>query len=671
MGGVIGLYWQMHPQVYNGTNNGGGSGVCGFQGNIMNPVPSIIYVIVIFGMLAGLFYLWRDSCHGKIFNGSTYEGYACVRFNSAFYMGMNTMLVLAIMCTDAMSWNAVSSNNNEQWAKTARILLATGSISAQIVLAATVAFSSVLARRVELDWNITYVQANPDGLNERRVIGVNGRWPLPVINVRINDTLVIKAHNMLDVGTTLHAHGLHQNGTNFYDGVVGHTECGIAPNATFTYEIPITQTGTYWLHGHYGPQMVDGLRTALISHPEREHFAYDEDVLVMLEAWYHREADDVADQLLSTSQEIRDAPFLPFMLVNSVGGPDLNRTKIEMRPGKTYRLRLMNVSATGMVRFGIEDHAMHIIEVDGVATEPRETRSVQLSAGQRTSVLVTAKQTASTNYIYHADIFTDIQRGVARAVLPFEGIVEYAANAPLANHTRDGTNSTVDWEFTQDVDLVPVEKIPPPGVHKWVPLEVATAIYTDRKEHLAFNNRTYSVPLVPSLLTALTTGYQAYYPDVYGFKTYPVILDPLTDVEIALFNKDVNSHPFHLHGHDMFVMTRGSLDNDPAKRIAAGDFPIRRDTVTLPPSSYVILRFRADNPGVWLFHCHMQYHMEQGLAMAFIEAPHRIVDTLGNVPTDLLRSCDIMGIPTKGNALGKVRLDMANDIHGPFPLSGF
>ncbi|KAJ2763500.1 hypothetical protein H4S06_000046 [Coemansia sp. BCRC 34490] len=129
MGGVIGLYWQMHPQVYNGTNNGGGSGVCGFQGNIMNPVPSIIYVIVIFGMLAGLFYLWRDSCHGKIFNGSTYEGYACVRFNSAFYMGMNTMLVLAILCTDAMSWNAVSSNNNEQWAKTARILLATGSIS--------------------------------------------------------------------------------------------------------------------------------------------------------------------------------------------------------------------------------------------------------------------------------------------------------------------------------------------------------------------------------------------------------------------------------------------------------------------------------------------------------------------------------------------------------------
>ncbi|KAJ2852885.1 ferroxidase fet3, partial [Coemansia erecta] len=92
------------------------------------------------------------------------------------------------------------------------------------ILAVVLSMAAVSSgKRVELDWNITYVQANPDGLNERRVIGINGKWPPPVINVDLGDTLVIKATNRLDVGTTLHAHGFHQNGTNYYDGVPGHT----------------------------------------------------------------------------------------------------------------------------------------------------------------------------------------------------------------------------------------------------------------------------------------------------------------------------------------------------------------------------------------------------------------------------------------------------------------
>ncbi|KAJ2726443.1 ferroxidase fet3 [Coemansia sp. Benny D115] len=416
-------------------------------------------------------------------------------------------------------------------------------------------------------------------------------------------------------------------------------------------------------------QYVDGLRTPLISHPPKEYYDYDEDMVVMLEAWYDRDSHDIHDQLLSTSEKIRTAPFLPHMLINSAGGMDANKVgkvKLNLKPGKKYRLRLLNVSGTGMVRFGIENHTMHIIEVDGVDTEMKETNSVQLSVGQRTSVLLTTKEDAEFNYVFHADIFTDIQSGVARAVIPYQGIVEYSSDAPLKNDTV----STVDWNFTQDLDLVPIEKIPPPGVHKWIPLEVHTSIYDDRREHLAFNNRTYEIPLVPSLITALSTGYQAYYPDVYGFKSYPVILDPLEDVEIALFNLDVNSHPFHLHGHNFFIMVRGTIDQNPKNRITASKYPIRRDTITIPPLSYAIIRFRADNPGVWLLHCHMQFHNDQGLALTFIEAPYRIIANT-TLPAQLKNNCDIMGIPTQGNAMGRKGLDMANDPRGPFPLSGF
>lgn len=81
---------------------------------------------------------------------------------------------------------------------------------------------SVYSATQSLEWNITYTTANPDGLFERRVIGVNGKWPPPAIELNFEDTLVLNVNNQLgDVVTGLHTHGLFQNGTNYYDGPVG------------------------------------------------------------------------------------------------------------------------------------------------------------------------------------------------------------------------------------------------------------------------------------------------------------------------------------------------------------------------------------------------------------------------------------------------------------------
>ena len=73
-----------------------------------------------------------------------------------------------------------------------------------------------------LEWNISYVSANPDGLFERKVMGVNGQWPLPPVELDYGDRLVLTVNNQLgDVITGLHAHGLFQNRTNYYDGPTG------------------------------------------------------------------------------------------------------------------------------------------------------------------------------------------------------------------------------------------------------------------------------------------------------------------------------------------------------------------------------------------------------------------------------------------------------------------
>ncbi len=74
-------------------------------------------------------------------------------------------------------------------------------------------------------------------------------------------------------------------------------------------------------------------------------------------------------------------------------------------------------------------------------------------------------------------------------------------------------------------------------------------------------------------------------------------------------------HPFHLHGHVFQILARGQLlatsetfplkyrfDYSVLPLLESVTNPVRRDTVTVPATGYVILRFIADNPGVWFFH---------------------------------------------------------------------
>jgi len=79
-----------------------------------------------------------------------------------------------------------------------------------------------LAKTVTYNWDITWVSANPDGLAQRPVIGINGQWPCPKIEVDEGDIVIVNARNMLGNETTsLHWHGMYQKGTSNMDGPSG------------------------------------------------------------------------------------------------------------------------------------------------------------------------------------------------------------------------------------------------------------------------------------------------------------------------------------------------------------------------------------------------------------------------------------------------------------------
>ena len=97
------------------------------------------------------------------------------------------------------------------------------------------------AATVTYDFDIGWVTANPDGMANRPVIGINGQWPIPRITVDVGDRLVVNVVNSLgNQSTSIHFHGLFQNGTSHMDGPPGVTQCAIPPGAHFTYNFTVS-----------------------------------------------------------------------------------------------------------------------------------------------------------------------------------------------------------------------------------------------------------------------------------------------------------------------------------------------------------------------------------------------------------------------------------------------
>ncbi|KAJ8652688.1 hypothetical protein O0I10_011695 [Lichtheimia ornata] len=507
------------------------------------------------------------------------------------------------------------------------------------------------AARVEHWWNITYAYANPDGLFERRVIGVNGTWPPPVLEVTINDTLVIHTHNGLDQPTALHAHGMFQNGTGWMDGASMVTQCPIPPGYDFTYEFNITQHGSYWLHSHYMGQYVDGLRTPLILHNSPEDYQYDEDVIVTLADWYHEESHVNLASFLNVNNPTGAEPVPQSGLIM-----DNVNSSLTFQPGKTYRLRLINMSGFSMFYFSIDGHMLDVIEMDGVSTTRTTVQSVYLTAAQRVSVLVTAKNTTDTNYYMHADMDADMYD-----VVPED--LDYNLTAPIyydqshSNFAPSGdSGEKSDFDDLKLSPLIPKAAAEPD--HQ-VNLTIDFQVTTDGINRGFFNDLPYLAPKVPSINTLFSEGQDALSSTVYGPQSRAIVLDHLDMVEVVLNNLDAGDHPFHLHGHVFQIVARGDgvFDGNRSSVEWHLDNPAQRDTVQVPAESYTIIRFRADNPGVWFFHCHIEWHLESGLAVVFVEAPNVAQQRL-TLPQALKDMCTAGGIPATGNAAGKEGLDL-------------
>jgi FtsP/CotA-like multicopper oxidase with cupredoxin domain len=268
-----------------------------------------------------------------------------------------------------------------------------------------------------------------------------------------------------------------------------------------------------------------------------------------------------------------------------------------------------------------------------------ETNQLTLAIGQRYDVIISANQTVD-NYWLRVQPGTDCGRNNILGKGVTVGAIIHYAGASDANPSST-TNVTLKTACADEstTNLVPF-------VPNQVPSDiVSSAGKIDLKngaQNGLFRWLLDGTPMIvdwskPTLQT-IVGGSQQFYnnSNVYSMqqtdKWYLWWIQSTAAVALA--------HPIHLHGHDYYILKSGTGTWDGTTTGLNFNNPTRRDTATMPAGGYLLMAFPADNPGMWVMHCHIAWHASQGLAVQFGEQYSSLQSGIIGDTSELNKGCE-------------------------------
>ncbi|KAJ5092447.1 hypothetical protein NUU61_007317 [Penicillium alfredii] len=465
-------------------------------------------------------------------------------------------------------------------------------------------------------FNLEHVTVAPDG-RARSAVAINGSIPGPTIEANWGDNVVVHLTNSLPAkmqnGTSIHFHGIRQYYTNQNDGAVSITQCPVAPNNTITYKWRAMQYGTTWYHSHIGLQAWQGLFGGIVIHgPASANYDEDKGVVIMND-W----DINTVDQLFMTAQK-NGPPTFDNALINgtNVFGADGARNQTGTRfntsftAGTSYRLRLVNAACDTHFKFSIDNHTLTVIANDLVPIEPYKTNILNIGMGQRYDIIVNANQ-ASVAKSFWMRAIPQTACSENDSASNIKGIVYYgSSHSTPSTKGYSYTDSCADEDMSNLTPIVS-ETVSSPSYNKSEPVSLGknpASLYRWK-----LNSTSMHVDWTVPTLLEVYRGHHSW------ANTSGVIELPHKNVWTYVVVETSLSvpHPVHLHGHDFVVVAQGSGTYSGAGPTLAK--PPKRDTAMLPENGYLVLAFKTDNPGVWLMHCHIGWHTEEGFAIQFVE----------------------------------------------------
>ncbi|KAJ5596865.1 multicopper oxidase-domain-containing protein [Penicillium hetheringtonii] len=527
-----------------------------------------------------------------------------------------------------------------------------------------------------LDWRVTTGNRNPDGVL-KQVFLINGEALAhkitrlssgrPTVEARSGDTLIITVTNALhEQPIALHWHGLHV--ANAVDGAAAVSQCPIPPGTRYVYNvsIPEDQSGTFWYHAHSGLSRQDGLFGGLVVHApvskstvrglmergrnDAYRYGYDKELLLLIGDWYHLPAEDVLAWYQDPGN-FGNEPVPDSLLINGVGHfncdmavparpvdcePHETITSfLDLDPHASYRIRVVNTGALGGFTLVFDQESLELLQVDSVDVERPMDEDINtagiLYPGQRMDFVLrppTGKETSMSSMTVKLD----------------QGCFKYMNHALTPDQTfpihYQNTSTATDESVSSIRNSINLEEIPSSAsvLAKLADKADEThVVYTKiqkmarlRNMPFGFFNMTIWKPQSDPQVPLIALPREKWDSNQFSITTGP---GPAW-VDLVVNNLDEGPHPFHMHGHHFYILAThestfgwGSYNpfeddiptgfdpqTDPAKPYDLSRASLR-DTVQIPSRGYAVLRFKADNPGVWLFHCHILWHFATGMAM--------------------------------------------------------
>ncbi|KAG8220174.1 multi-copper oxidase laccase-like protein [Butyriboletus roseoflavus] len=468
------------------------------------------------------------------------------------------------------------------------------------------------------EWVVEEMTGSPNGF-ERTMLVVNGQFPGPLIEVNSGDELIVNVFNNLPNGTTIHWHGQLQNGTNYMDGTSGITQCPIPPGMNFTYNFTINpnQYGTYWWHAHASTQYTDD--------------------------WYDVMSAGLLTQYLSSAGI--DGSNYGGVNPGAEPPPDsglingrMTGSTFSFEPNSTYRLRIINMATLTDFMFSVDEHVLAVVEADGTSLQPANVHRVPISVAQRYSAILTTNQTYGSY-----NVRAEMQEMCYKLPNPILntmvlGTLTYGATPTTPNSTDWSDASPETCSDLNTTMIVPVIPMNPPNSTQpvLVTMSFQQTVQSGGTQTLAFVNNTSWQPQTtdPTLLQFYQAGAQTNFDNT---SQLVIVNDEISVIDLIINNYDDSSHPFHLHGHVFWVLGEGQGNYLAGSTPLTLTNPPRRDTLTIPGFGYSVIRFVADNPGLWAFHCHIGWHMAAGLLMQFASLPSKVQEF--QIPSYLQQQC--------------------------------
>ncbi len=548
-------------------------------------------------------------------------------------------------------------------------------IAAATGLAAPVA--AIGAPAAATEFNLVIGEA-PVNITGRRAIAtcVNGVLPGPTLRWRQGDTVTVNVTNRLSQPTSLHWHGIRT--PTGMDGVPGLSFAGIAPGETFTYRIPVHQSGTYWYHSHSGLQEQTGLSGAIIIDPKNGHAdRFERDHVVFLSDWsdddprtivsnlkfqsdyynYHQRtlgtflgdaskdglARTVTDRLewgrmRMSPTDIADVTGALYTYLMNGQPPAANWSAL-FQPGERVRLRFINGASMTFFDVRIPGLRMRVVQADGNDVEPVSVDEFRIGAGETYDVIVEPADGAYAIFAQSADR-SGFARGTLTSRAGMDAPVPPLDPVPLRTMTDMGMGKM----SMAGMDMGNMDMSAMPG------MAMARGDAKDNAKGAVVEGVSVdNVAMAPAdRLGEAGDGLDGNGRRVLTYADLRARIkgdDPRPPSREIIFRLTGNMERY-IWGFDgrkfseaepirvaLYERVRLVLINDTMMEHpihlhglwselenGQGEYRPYKHTVIVKPGEKLSTLVTADEPGLWAFHCHLLYHMETGMMRTVVVA---------------------------------------------------